>query len=98
MKPLYLHSLSFQYWLWSPLSSPVHQNPYDLTAEENKIDNGRLVDDEKRKKTGAWPVYCDRPIQRGQIKIRLGGGMNNLMRPFLNRPVFSSTAGWDLAQ
>ena len=49
-------------------------------------------------KTDAWPVYCDRPIQRGQIKIRLGGGMNNLMRPFLNRPVFSSTAGWDLAQ
>ena len=52
----------------------------------------------KEKLTGAWPVYCDRPIQRGQIKIRLGGGMNNLMRPFLNRPVFSSTAGWDLAQ
>ena len=48
--------------------------------------------------TGAWPVYYNRPIQRGQIKIRLGGGMNNLMRPFLNRPVFSSTAGWDLAQ
>ena len=52
----------------------------------------------KVKITCAWPVYYHRPIQKGQIKIRLGGGMNNLMRPFLNRPVFSSTAGWDLAQ